>query len=81
MAEKEKKINISSAGTTATDEKFVNKDNKKAPKDAAAILRDLANDGKSKGVLTYKEVMDAFEKIAMPRSKLKKYTIRLSIWE
>ncbi|MDI9481687.1 MAG: RNA polymerase sigma factor RpoD [Bacillota bacterium] len=73
MAEKEKKINISSAGTTATDEKFVNKDNKKAPKkDAAAILRDLANDGKSKGVLTYKEVMDAFEKIAMPPEQIEK---------
>jgi|GEM_PF-5646620 len=71
MAEKEKKINISSAGTTATDEKFVNKDNKKAPKkDASAILRDLANDGKSKGVLTYKEVMDAFEKIAMPPEQI-----------
>ena len=73
MAEKEKKINISSAGTTATDEKFVNKDNKKASKkDAAAILRDLANDGKSKGVLTYKEVMDAFEKIAMPPEQIEK---------
>ena len=73
MAEKEKKKNISSAGTTATDEKFVNKDNKKAPKkDAAAILRDLANDGKSKGVLTYKEVMDAFEKIAMPPEQIEK---------
>ncbi|NLV63815.1 MAG: RNA polymerase sigma factor RpoD [Clostridiaceae bacterium] len=73
MAEKEKKINISSAGTTATDEKFVNKDNKKAPKkDAAAILRDLANDGKSKGVLTYKEVMDAFEKIEMPPEQIEK---------
>lgn len=73
MAEKEKKINISSAGTTATDEKFVNKDNKKAPKkDASAILRDLANDGKSKGVLTYKEVMDAFEKIAMPPEQIEK---------
>lgn len=73
MAEKEKKINISSAGTTATDEKFVNKDNKKAPKkDASAILRDLANDGKSKGVLTYKEVMDAFEKIEMPPEQIEK---------
>ncbi len=73
MAEKEKKKNISSAGTTATDEKFVNKDNKKAPKkDASAILRDLANDGKSKGVLTYKEVMDAFEKIAMPPEQIEK---------
>ena len=73
MAEKEKKKNISSAGTTATDEKFVNKDNKKAPKkDAAAILRDLANDGKSKGVLTYKEVMDAFEKIEMPPEQIEK---------
>jgi RNA polymerase primary sigma factor len=73
MAEKEKKKNISSAGTTATDEKFVNKDNKKAPKkDASAILRDLANDGKSKGVLTYKEVMDAFEKIEMPPEQIEK---------
>ena len=54
---------------------------KRHQKDAAAILRDLANDGKSKGVLTYKEVMDAFEKIAMPPEQIEKYTIRLSIWE
>jgi len=32
----------------------------------------LANDGKSKGVLTYKEVMDAFEKIAMPPEQIEK---------
>jgi RNA polymerase primary sigma factor len=32
----------------------------------------LANDGKSKGVLTYKEVMDAFEKIEMPPEQIEK---------
>ena len=61
----------------AADVKAVDKDNNKnnkkaAKKDPAAVLHELANDGKAKGVLTYKEVMDAFEKIEMPPEQIEK---------
>jgi len=61
----------------AADEKAANKENNKnnkkaAKKDPAAVLHELATDGKAKGVLTYKEVMDAFEKIEMPPEQIEK---------
>jgi len=61
----------------AADEKAANKENNKnnkkaAKKDPAAVLHELAADGKAKGVLTYKEVMDAFEKIEMPPEQIEK---------
>jgi RNA polymerase primary sigma factor len=77
MAEKDNKKNKLSAGTTEAKGKVDNKENenkdkKEAKKDPAAVLHDLANDGKTKGVLTYKEVMDAFEKIEMPPEQIEK---------
>lgn len=45
---------------------------KEAKKEPAAILRELTEMGKAKGMLTYKEVMDAFEKVDLPPDKIEK---------
>ena len=41
-------------------------------KEPSVILRELADTGKAKGMLTYKEVMDAFEKIDIPPEQIEK---------
>lgn len=73
MADKGTKKKESSAGVIATEEKKVIKE--KAPevkKEPSVILRELADTGKAKGMLTYKEVMDAFEKIDIPPEQIEK---------
>ncbi|HEY8422102.1 MAG TPA: RNA polymerase sigma factor RpoD [Thermoclostridium sp.] len=46
--------------------------NQEAKKEPAAILRELTEMGKAKGMLTYKEIMDAFEKIDLPPDKIER---------
>ncbi len=73
MADKGTKKKESSAGITAIEEKVAARE--KAPevkKEPSVILRELADTGKAKGMLTYKEVMDAFEKIDIPPEQIEK---------
>jgi len=76
MADKNKKKNIIAAGDTAVEEKDLNqekaKEVKNPKKEFSAIIREVAEVGKAKGILTYKEVMDAFEKIDIPTEKIEK---------
>lgn len=56
-------------------EKASNTKNTKNPavkKEPAVILRELAELGKAKGVLTYKEIMDAFETVDLPPEKIER---------
>jgi len=46
--------------------------NQEVKKEPSAILRELTELGKAKGMLTYKEVMDAFEKIDLPPDKIER---------
>ncbi|NLX76391.1 MAG: RNA polymerase sigma factor RpoD [Clostridiaceae bacterium] len=46
--------------------------NQEAAKEPSAILRELTELGKAKGMLTYKEVMDAFEKVDLPPEKIER---------
>ena len=41
-------------------------------KEPSVILRELTELGKAKGMLTYKEIMDAFEKIDLPPEKIER---------
>lgn len=50
----------------------IKNEKKQLNKDPSAILRELTELGKSRGMLTYKEVMDAFEKIDLPPDKIEK---------
>jgi len=46
--------------------------NQGAKKEPSAILRELAELGKAKGMLTYKEIMDAFETVDLPPEKIER---------
>ncbi len=73
MADKGWQKKESSAGNVVTQEK--NESKEKAPevkKEPAVVLRELSETGKAKGMLTYKEVMDAFEKIDIPPEQIEK---------
>ena len=76
MADKNKKKNIIAAGDTAVEEKDLNQEKAKEVKDPkkefSAVIREVAEVGKAKGILTYKEVMDAFEKIDIPTEQIEK---------
>lgn len=73
MADKGTKKKESSAGVNATEEKKTLKEkSSEVKKEPSAILRELADTGKAKGMLTYKEVMDAFEKIDIPPEQIEK---------
>lgn len=73
MAEKGIKKREISAGNTVTDEKKANKEKSaEVKKEPAIILRELADNGKAKGMLTYKEIMDAFEKIDIAPEQIEK---------
>jgi RNA polymerase primary sigma factor len=45
---------------------------KEVKKEFSVVMRELAEMGKIKGVLTYKEIMDAFEKIEIPPEQIEK---------
>ncbi len=60
----------SSSKNKATDKK--DEKTKSAKKEPSAILRDLTEKGKAKGMLTFKEVIDAFENIDLPPEKIEK---------
>ncbi|NLK67809.1 MAG: RNA polymerase sigma factor RpoD [Clostridiaceae bacterium] len=60
----------SSSKNKATDKK--DEKTKSAKKEPSAILRDLTEEGKAKGMLTFKEVIDAFENIDLPPEKIEK---------
>lgn len=45
---------------------------KATKKDPAAIMRDLSEVGKAKGMLTFKEIMDAFENVDLAPEKIEK---------
>jgi RNA polymerase primary sigma factor len=76
MADKNKKKNIIAAGDTAVEEKDLKQEKAKEVKDPkkefSAVIREVAEVGKAKGILTYKEVMDAFEKIDIPTEQIEK---------
>ncbi len=73
MAEKGNQKKEPSAGKTATDKIIVQKnETPEAKKDPAAVLRNLADTGKAKGILTYKEIMNAFEKIEISPEHIEK---------
>ena len=46
-----------------------------------AILKELIEKGKAKGMLTYKEIMDAFEEIELDPNQIDKYMKLLKKWE
>ncbi|NLO38071.1 MAG: RNA polymerase sigma factor RpoD [Ruminiclostridium sp.] len=72
MADKGIKKKESSAGITATEEKNEPKGTPEVKKEPSMVLRELADTGKAKGMLTYREVMDAFEKIDIPPEQIEK---------
>lgn len=76
MADKEINKNENTAGNTAAEEKDTNtempQDAKVPKKEFSTVIRELAEAGKIKGMLTYKEVMDAFEKIDIPTEQIEK---------
>ncbi|NLN65527.1 MAG: RNA polymerase sigma factor RpoD [Clostridiaceae bacterium] len=72
MADKGTKKKESSAGITITEDKKDTKKNAEVKKEPSIILRELADNGKVKGMLTYKEVMDAFEKIDILPEQIEK---------
>ncbi len=72
MADKGIRKKESSAGITATEEKNEPKGTPEVKKEPSAVLRELADTGKAKGMLTYREVMDAFEKIDIPPEQIEK---------
>lgn len=76
MADKGNKKNATTAGDTVVEEKDINtekpQDAKVPKKEFSTVVRELAEAGKIKGMLTYKEVMDAFEKIDIPTEQIEK---------
>ena len=76
MADKEINKNVNTAGDTTVEGKDVNtekpQDAKAPKKEYSTVIRELADVGKIKGMLTYKEVMDAFEKIDIPTEQVEK---------
>jgi len=76
MADKAKQKKDSSAGNAKAQEKNASKEKapeiKEVKKEPAAVLHELSETGKAKGMLTYKEVMDAFEKIDIPPEQIEK---------
>ncbi len=75
MVEKPGKKDELSAGNTAGEEKNTNVEKAQTTeekKDPAAVLHDLADIGKARGMLNYKEIMDAFEKIDISTEQIEK---------
>jgi RNA polymerase primary sigma factor len=76
VADKEINKNVNTAGDTTVEGKDVNtekpQDAKAPKKEYSTVIRELADAGKIKGMLTYKEVMDAFEKIDIPTEQVEK---------
>ena len=48
------------------------KNNGKENSNRKAILKELLEKGKSKGMLTYKEIMDAFEEVELEPEQIEK---------
>ncbi|MBP7175507.1 MAG: RNA polymerase sigma factor RpoD [Thermoclostridium sp.] len=72
MADKGTKKKESSAGITANEEQNAPKVTPEVKKEPSVVLRELADTGKAKGMLTYREVIDAFEKIDIPPEQIEK---------
>lgn len=81
MAEKRTEKHKNTNKNAAVNEKSINQEKPKEEKQEVkqeikkefpVVMRELAELGKIKGVLTYKEIMDAFEKIDIPAEQIEK---------